>query len=429
MLHVLLESPSPRARYVTRHVFERMMGWPLVFAASREELRSCPGAKLSYGALPVDGAVHVPASGWFDTPPKNAKPTLEGTGRELVIFPCGPRSDVLAAIFHLISLEAEYLPYSRDPHGRILANELPLVMAKAHEIPLADIWVLRLAEQLRKCFPELPEPIRTYRHVLTVDVDNGMRYAARSWQRAMGASAKDLATGGFARLFERWTVRMGGKTDPYAFFVDRLSEVRDKSDRMIAFVLTRGDGRFDHAARIDHPAYVDLLNRLAGTAEIGLHPSYESSRDERMIGQEGALLGKVTGRPIAVSRQHFLRWRMPDTFRALIANGFREDHSIGFSDRIGFRAGTCTPFPWYDLERDEETSLMMHPFAVMDSALADGSGEELRRGVGDMKRMSDVVREVNGTFVSVWHDRFLSGHAEFKGGPEAMRELVEHARA
>ena len=346
-----------------------------------------------------------------------------------MLFPCGPRSDVLAAVFHLIALEAEYLPYSRDEHGRIMADELPLVMAKAHEIPLADIWVLRLAEQLRKGFPELHEPIRTYGHVLTVDVDNGLRYAARSWQRAMGASAKDLATGGFSRFFERWTVRMGDKADPYASFVDRLSEVRDKVDRMIAFVLTRGEGRFDHSARIDHPAYIELLRCLAGTAEIGLHPSYESSRDGRMIGDERASLGEVTGRPIALSRQHFLRWRMPDTFRALIANGFREDHSIGFSDRIGFRAGTCTPFPWYDLERDEETSLMMHPFAVMDSALADRSGEELRRAVGDLKRMSDAVREVNGNFVSVWHDRFLSGHAEFKGGPEAMRELVEHAKA
>lgn len=222
---------------------------------------------------------------------------------------------------------------------------------------------------------------------------------------------------------------MGGTADPYASFVDRLSEVHDRVDRMIAFVLTRGERRFDHAARIDHPAFVDLLNKLSKVAETGLHPSYDSSRDERLIGRERDLLANATGRTSSVTRQHFLRWRMPDTFRALIANGFREDHSIGFSDRIGFRAGTCTPFPWYDLERDEETSLMMHPFAVMDSAVADRSGEELRRAVGNLKRISDTVREVNGTFVSVWHDRFLSGHAEFKGGPEAMRELVEHAKA
>ena len=48
---------------------------------------------------------------------------------------------------------------------------------------------------------------------------------------------------------------------------------------------------------------------------------------------------------------------------------------------------------------------------------------------GEMKRVSDAVREVQGSFVSVWHDRFLSGHEEFRGGPEAMRELVDLAKA
>lgn len=430
MLHVLLETPSPRARYVVRHVFERMLGWPVVFAGSLEELLSSEGPRLSYGRTLVQGAFHVPASKWPDgTEGVTTPPPSSGTGRDLLLFPIGVDFDVFAAIFFLISLEEEYTLTKRDEHGRIASEEMLLVRSRASDFPIVDIWVLHLADRLRAMFPTLPAPVRVYRHVLTVDIDNGLKYAARSWQRAMGASAKDLAAGRATRFFERWNVRVGRTEDPYATFVDRLAQVRDKVDRMIAFVLTRGEGRFDHAARIDHPVFVDLLKRLAVLSEIGLHPSYESSRDERIIAREREQLGKVTGRSITTTRQHFLRWRMPDTFRALIANGFTEDHSIGFSDRIGFRAGTCTPFPWYDLERDEETQLMLYPFAVMDSALANSTGEGLQKAVGDMKLLSNAVREVNGSFVSVWHDRFLSGHEEFKGGPEAMRELVDHAQA
>jgi hypothetical protein len=430
MLHVLLETPSPRARYVVRHVFERMLGWPVVFVGSREELRSTTGAKLVYAIRPLEGAHHVPASGWL-APSRGSdiRVTSTGSGVGLLPFPVGSGFDVFAAIFHLIALEEEYSITSRDDHGRIPAGELLLVRSLAHGFPILDRWVLRLAEELRSVFPSLPKPDRSYRHVLTIDVDNGLKYAARSWQRAMGASAKELAAGRATRFFERWNVRMGNAEDPYTTFVDRSIEVRHKVDRMIAFVLTRGEGRFDHAARLDHPVFVDLLKRVSAVAEIGLHPSYESSRNEKLIARERELLGKVTGRPLNVSRQHFLRWCMPDTFRALIANGFTEDHSIGFSDRTGFRAGTCTPFPWYDLERDEETPLMLHPFAVMDSALANRSGEQLQQTMGDLKRVSDAVREVKGAFVSVWHDRFLSGHEEFRGGPEAMRELVDHAKA
>jgi len=430
MLHVLLETPSPRARYVVRHVFERMLGWPVVLVGSREEMISAAGPKLSYGAQPIPGAFHVPLSDRFNVPRTTGKaPPSNGTGHDLLLFPIGPSFDVFAAIFFLISLEEEYTITERDEHGRIPADELLLVRARASDIPMVDRWVLRLAEQLRAMFPSLPAPARDYRHVLTVDMDNGLKYAARSWQRAMGASAKELAAGRATSFFERWNVRMGRTEDPYATFFDRLAEVRGDVDRMIAFVLTRGEGRFDHAARIDHPVFVDLLKRLGDVAEIGLHPSYESSRDERIIARELDQLGKVTGRSINVTRQHFLRWRMPDTFRALIAHGLHEDHSIGFSDRIGFRAGTCTPFPWYDMERDEETPLMLHPFAVMDSALANRTGDGLQKAIGDLKRVSDTVREVQGTFVSVWHDRFLSGHEEFKGGPEAMRALVDHAKA
>jgi len=73
--------------------------------------------------------------------------------------------------------------------------------------------------------------------------------------------------------------------------------------------------------------------------------------------------------------------------------------------------------------------LMLHPFAVMDSALANRTGDGLLKSISAMEQVCDAVREVNGTFVSVWHDRFLSGHEEFKGGPEAMRELVMYAKA
>ena len=42
--------------------------------------------------------------------------------------------------------------------------------------------------------------------------------------------------------------------------------------------------------------------------------------------------------------------------------------------------------------------------------------------------MMNAVRSVDGTFVSVWHDRYLSGHEQFTGWPEVMEEVVEAAR-
>jgi hypothetical protein len=111
-----------------------------------------------------------------------------------------------------------------------------------------------------------------------------------------------------------------------------------------------------------------------------------------------------------------------------VDQGFNEDHTLGFTDRVGFRAGTCTPFPWFDLESNEATDLMLWPFAVMDSAIHEQMGVPTEQAAARFIEMADAVKAVDGTFVSVWHDRYLSGHGEFRGWPEVMIEVVQRAR-
>ena len=250
MLHVLLETPSPRARYVVRHVFERMLGWGVTFVVSREELRSAEGPRISYGQLPMDDVFHVPASGWLDRPcSTNATIGSSATGRELVLFPIGPSFDVFAAIFHLIALEEEYTITGRDEHDRVSVDEMLLVRSRACEFPIVDLWAMELAERIRAAFPSLPVPHRTYRHVLTVDVDNGLKYAARSWHRAMGASAKELASGKTARFIERWRVRSGRNEDPYMSFATPLQGSDGRSRRM-SLALRRANSRASCSPRL-----------------------------------------------------------------------------------------------------------------------------------------------------------------------------------
>ncbi|MBP6573295.1 MAG: polysaccharide deacetylase family protein [Flavobacteriales bacterium] len=429
MLLVNLDRPSPRARYVVRHVFERMLGWPVQFAASAEAFRTSDGPRLSYGPLPIEGAFHVPSDGALDMLGVGMRePAHHGSGDDLVLFPVDEGSDVFAACFYLLALFEEYAVDDRDAHDRPRTTSLFVVRHGVERFPLLDRWVLRLAEDLRRHFPELPVPKRAYRHVLTVDVDNGLKYAGRSFKRAFGASLKELLQGDVLGLRERWQVRRGAMADPYLRAADELAAVLDGVDRFVAFILARGEEVFDHGADIDHPAYRELIQRLAALGELGLHPSYGTSRNAGLLDTERQQLQHATTSSIHLSRQHFLRWRMPDTLRHLHDTGFTEDHTLGFSDRIGFRAGTCTPFPWYDLEREQETPLILWPFATMDSALSEHVGRTPEQALSDMKEVADAVRAVNGTFVSVWHDRYLSGDREFASWPGVMRQLVQHAR-
>lgn len=422
---------SPRARYALHHLLGRMTGWRVAIAASEEEFRSSDLPKLRYGASDdaADNTLTIHASGamghvgdpGFNVPVG----TQDGSP---VLFPSPQGDDPVAGAFHLLSRSEEILPHLTDAHGRLPAGEHLVVQHKIAQQPVVDQWMWRIVGTVRAVHPGLPEPSRRYRHVVSVDLDNGLMVLGRPpWKKA-AAIARELLHGRVSEAMLRMRVLGGAAPDPFDRY-DVLNELArsGKADRVIAFALMRGQGRFDHAADHRHPLWRERLAEMNGSIELGLHPSYESMNDEAIAREDRQRLEGITGEAPTLNRRHFLRWRVPDTLRYLANNRFTEDHSLGFSDRPGFRAGTCTPFPWYDLEREEETPLMLWPFAVMDSALHDHLGMSSSEAIASMCAMSDAVREVKGTFVSVWHDRFLSGHGPWKGWPEAFHAVSEHA--
>ena len=71
---------------------------------------------------------------------------------------------------------------------------------------------------------------------------------------------------------------------------------------------------------------------------------------------------------------------------------------------------------------------MVHPFAVMDSALAYKMELSPVEAVQEAKRMVDAVRKVKGRFISVWHERFLSGYGDEQGWEVVAPEVIAYAR-
>lgn len=433
MLLVRLDDPTPRARFAVNHLLGRMTSWPVHFAASEEEFRSSELPKVRYGSAGSEGAdaLTVHASGALGL--EHALPAEPEVGSEEglpVLYPSSAGDDPFAGAFYLLARCEEWAPRVRDAHGRLPSAEHFVVRHGLEQLPVIDHWVLRLVKVLRKRHPGLPAPQARYRHVLSVDVDNGLMVRGRpSWKQA-GALMRAALQGKVGEAALRLQVLLGRRNDPFDRYTDLVELARmGKVDRLIAFLLMRGEGAHDHAADIKHPLMNDRFKQMDGAFDIGLHPSYRSSEDPQVFREDRALLEQIIGHPVRISRQHFLRWQVPGSLRLLEAAGLTEDHTLGFGDRPGFRCGTCTPFPWYDLEQERETDLMLWPFAVMDSALHDRMGLGPEEAMRTMCAVSDSVRAVNGTFVSVWHDRFLSGYGIWQGWPEAMQQVVEHARS
>lgn len=427
MLLVHLENPSPRVRYVVGHVLERMLGLDVAYAQGWEEFRSATGPRLSYGMQRSEGAVRVPWSGAIDDLPKgDPEVSIEGGVRR--IFLVGGEEDLFAGIFYLLALTDEIRCTERDAHGRVPSSALFTMRKGIAERPWVDEKAIALGLLLERTWPEELQCAVRYSNCVTVDMDNILRYAGRPLSRAVGASLKDVLRGGWTPVAERWRVRGGSLADPFGKALELVAAHRDKMDRAIFFFLMRGGTAFDHAADHEHEEVRAMIRRAGEVGVVGIHPSYSSSRERDMAEKERTMLMRIRGKGVDHTRQHFLRWDLPGTLRQLCAGGYYEDHTLGFTDRAGFRVGTCTPFPWYDLEREQETRLMLHPFAVMDSALIEQQRLGPDEVVRTMNAMSDLVRAVSGQFVSVWHDRYLSGHREFAPWPRVFERVVEYAR-
>ncbi|THH41104.1 polysaccharide deacetylase family protein [Neolewinella litorea] len=392
----------PRLRYVLR-----LIGDDLGYRFRFENDRSVFGTPtatftIAYGGDGPRTLPHHPLVSGRDPAPADTAPSFQKDGLP-VFFHTDRGPDLLACIFYTISRYEEYQDFVPDGHGRYTAA---LSHAGRHGYlyrPVVREWTAQIARQLLAWFPELPPPRR--RTLLlrpTYDIDLLWAWHHRGW-RGYAALLRDLFSGEVARGVQR--LRSGPENDPYNT-LDRLEDLhRELGMRATYFWLVARSGCRSDTNPFPIPDdQQKLMRRLESDAENGLHPGYRSSDQPALMVEERVRLEAILGRNVNRSRQHFLRFRLPGTYRELLEAGIREDYSMGYSDDVGWRAGTNLPFTWYDLERERATPLVVHPFAAMDVTLKNYlrlSGADAGARIG---QLAAAVKPFGGSFTLLWHN-------------------------
>ncbi len=170
-----------------------------------------------------------------------------------------------------------------------------------------------------------------------------------------------------------------------------------------------------------------LLKSLAEHAAIVIHPSYAYNGSLTILKSEIDGLSAVLRREITASRQHFLKISFPETYLNLINLDITDDYSLGFAGKPGFRAGICSPFKWYNLEAETETSLTIHPFALMEGTLRDYMNFGPEQAMEFIRPLVDEVKSLNGCFISLWHNESMSEQQRWIGWTRVYSEMLEYA--
>jgi hypothetical protein len=278
---------------------------------------------------------------------------------------------------------------------------------------------------LQERFPDLHFPASEFRYRLTYDIDIAWSYKYKGFKRNAGAIAKLFFSGKWKSMVHRIRVIRGKRQDPYDAYewMDDLHR-QFNLQPIYFFLVAQQTGKHDKNIDLQNPEFQQLIKGVAAGYTVGLHPSWASGDHQTLLTMEKSWLEKISEQSITASRQHYLRFDLPATYRRLIALGIQDEYSMGYGTINGFRASVATSFLWYDLKNDTKTPLRIHPFCFMDANAYYEEKKSAAEALQEMLQFADVVRSVGGTLITVWHNSFLGIDETFEGWRDAYEHFV-----
>jgi hypothetical protein len=429
MITIYSNTITGRLSYILQLIFNDLIGIEFELTSDPEKFRQRSGPKIAYATERTGDELLICPSGLVYE--KEIKPqTLEISEWEgLKIFYRTSATadlpfDIFSASFLMVSRYKEYLPYQKGEILRFEATESLAFQYGFLEEPVINQWSLKLKEVLQKRYPELQFPERKFQFISTIDIDNAYAFKHKSFVRTIGALLRSLLRRDTNAFLSRVATLMGNDEDPYNTYgyIDQMEN--NYGFRSMFFILVGDYNRYDTNISIRNIAFRNLIKGIAADHKVGIHPSVASHKNIAILQKEVNRLAKVLEGRVIKSRQHFLAFELPTTYLRLIQSGILEDYSMGYASHLGFRAGICSPFRFYNLLEEKETDLVVYPFQVMDVTLQQYLRLNPDEAIGKIREIMDKVKKVNGTFISLWHNESLSDKGVWQGWRKVFEEVV-----
>lgn len=334
--------------------------------------------------------------------------------------------DIFGTIFFMLSGYEELANPKRNKYGNFSAYESISYKAGYLNRPVVDEYVKVLSELLKKFFSE--EVFREHKEqhniYVSCDADHPLHCKGYKFPHILRPVAGDLLRRrslklAYQRLLNYWY----STTDPaYDFRLDPNNTFRwymdvcEAANLKAAFYFISGHsaGRIDGCYNVENPYILALFKQINERGhEIGLHPSYNSFRDEKQLKCEYDTLSRALSMvspslSIKGTRQHYLRWDVSCTPDYLDSLGVDYDTTGGFADHPGFRYGTAREFTMWGWKEQRVLRLKQRPLIVMEASLF--AKEFLNLKVEDaFDLIMDFKRRAleYGNFTLLWHNNNL----------------------
>ncbi|MDF1518318.1 MAG: polysaccharide deacetylase family protein [Lutibacter sp.] len=429
MLLVYTHKITPRINYIFKHFFGRILKIPVTFTTKVNEFVAHNGPKITYSKSPLGAEFFIRSHDLlFEQGINDIEIKIYEWDDVPCFFPIKESSmipfDIFAASFYLISRYEEYLPHVQDVHERYSAVESLAYKNGFLEKPVVDIWAFKFLELLKIKFPGYNYAEREFKLLSTINVDMAYAYKHKGVVRTVGGFLKDLLNFKIVDLRNRLLTILNFREDPYDTFPTFLKIKKEYEVDTIFFFLIGDYTTFDKNISSSNINFKSLIKSMADYAKVGLHPSYFTFKNPEKLKKEKLKLEYIINRPVTCSRQHYLRLNLPDTYQNLLDIDLKEDYTMGYEKAAGFRASTCSPFYFYDLDFEISTPLKIFPFAFADVTLKQHMQLSNEESLAKILALKNEVKMVNGTFISIFHNETLCEDAYWNGWTNIYKATV-----
>ena len=421
---IYTKNSTSRLRYICHFIFKDLLNKDFAIVSDAEVFKNTDGIKINYSntnicekemqVLPVGLLFeqHITAQKIECVDINNQKAFFKTSATD---FPF----DIFAASFYLLSRYEEYLPHQKDMYGRY-AHENSLAFKEGFlNIPLINIWAKDFATAIQKRFQSFNFQLSTFNFQPTYDIDIAYSYHHKGLIRNVGGFLK-------APSLERIKVLVGLNRDPFDSY-DWLNTLHEKYQLspVYFFLLAAKNSLFDKNISPTTMGMQQLVGNIANKYTIGIHPSWQSGDEAALLKKEKQLLETMSEKPVTISRQHYIRFNLPEGYRRLSEVDITDDYSMGYGSINGFRASVASAFNWYDLEKEETTDLRIHPFCYMEANSYYEQKLTPKAAFEELMHYYNICKQSSGSLITIWHNHMLGSGKLYKGWGETYEKFLQ----
>jgi hypothetical protein len=411
MLLVYSHKITPRLTYTVKHICKRILGIDVRFTSKIEDFIAHDSLKMSYTKQPLSNELFIRSNELlFEQGLSDIDINVQQWDNTKGFFPTGDRSDlpydIFAASFYLLSRYEEYMPHVKDEFGRFMAKESLAYNHRFLSQPVVDIWAYKLQAVLQKRFPAFKYSERQYKIQPVIDVPMAFYFRKKGLLRTIGGTLNDLGRFKLKQLYQRYLVLMGFKRDPYDTFKWIITKQKQCNFKFMVLFLIGDYSTYDKNISTNKKEFISLIKSIADYCDVGIKVSYFALEDISILKKEKLKMEAIINTELKAVRHSFSKLNLPQSYRNLVELEINQDFTMGYIDTLGFRAGTCTPFQFYDLDYEVQTPLQINPYHCLDFGLLKYQSELDKKE--HLQKLIDEVKAVNGTFTPVFHNYTFS---------------------